>query len=94
MTDTLGYMVLYLSKCLAPSNEPGDFIDFPWTLGSRHQEMIGNSWKFIHAWWGQQGIGDLDGDAFPTWKEKSQKILEELRQKWQQDVEDSDTPAI
>ena len=28
MTDTLGYMVLYLSKCLAPSNEPGDFIDF------------------------------------------------------------------
>eukprot|EP00434_Breviolum_minutum_P022112 symbB.v1.2.019521.t1/scaffold1597.1/size110265/4 len=57
MTDTLGYMVLYLSKC-------------------------------------QQGIGDLDGDAFPTWKEKSQKILEELRQKWQQDVEDNDTPAI
>ena len=47
MTDTLGYMVLYLSKCLAPSNEPGDFTDF--SLGSfdfwfsRHQEMIGNS---------------------------------------------------
>jgi len=57
MTDTLGYMVLYLSKC-------------------------------------QQGIGDLDGDAFPTWKEKSQKILEELRRQWQQGVEDNDNPAI
>ena len=49
MTDTLGYFVLYLSKCLAPSNEPGDFIDFPWTLGSfdfrfsRHEEMTVNS---------------------------------------------------
>ena len=97
MTDTIGYRVLYVSKCLEPSNEPGDFIDFSLDFGIfwfSIFEAPRNDRKFIHAWWGEQGIGDLDGDAFPTWKEKSKKILEEVRRLWQQDVEDSDAPAI
>ena len=50
MTDTLGYRVLYLSKCLAPSNEPGDFIDCSVDFGDLlifdfrgTKKMIGNS---------------------------------------------------
>ena len=50
MTDTLGYMVLYLSKCLAPSNEPGDFIDCSLDFGDLLMfEAPRNDRKFIHA---------------------------------------------
>ena len=71
--------MLYVSKCLAPSNEPGDFIDF--SVDFEVFEALRNDRKFIHAWWGEQGVGDFKGEATPEYYEKLlEKMLMELDQ--------------
>ena len=67
-TDTIGTLMLYVSKCLAPSNEPGDFIDF--SVDFEVFEALRNDRKFIHAWWGEQGVGDFKGEATPEYYEQ------------------------
>ena len=71
--------MLYISKCLAPSNEPGDFIDF--SVDFEVFEALRNARKFIHAWWGEQGVGDLARKAMPEYYEQLlEKMLMELEQ--------------
>ena len=78
-TDTIGTCMLYVSKCLAPSNEPGDFIDF--SVDFEIFEALRNDRKFIHACWGEQGVGDLEGKAMPEYYEKLlEQMLMELEQ--------------
>ena len=59
-------------------------LTFRWILGICWFSMFEaprNDRKFIHAWWGEQGIGDLEGKAMPGWAEK---VLEQIRMEQQQ----------